>query len=362
MKKYGLTFDERGVPLEDAPSPLDDSNVSDQLRYVSVGPVKPSYVKQASSIDEDVVGTFIKGFSMEIQRLEKKEKEGILVMDLIGIDAPVANALRRILISEIPTMTIEKVFISNNTSVIQDEVLAHRLGLIPILVDPREFERKMEGADPDEGDTLVFNLKVRCTKKTDLPSSSQELTPELMYNHSSVYSSDLIWEPVGEQAEIFSAQPVRPVHDDILIAKLRPGQVIDLVAHCHLGIGEEHAKWSPVSTASYRLHPRVSLVEPVVGKDAAELVAKCPMNVFDIEDSAAVVARERNCSMCRECIRGDGWENRVKLQRERNRFIFSIESTGVLPPDVLFKEAVKILGQKCDAISSEIDLIQEGEM
>lgn len=37
-------------------------------------------------------------------------------------------------------MAIEKVLIANNTSVIQDEVLAHRLGLIPITVDPRLFE------------------------------------------------------------------------------------------------------------------------------------------------------------------------------------------------------------------------------
>lgn len=39
-------------------------------------------------------------------------------------------------------MAIENVFIANNTSVIQDEVLAHRLGLVPILVDPRLFEYK----------------------------------------------------------------------------------------------------------------------------------------------------------------------------------------------------------------------------
>lgn len=39
-------------------------------------------------------------------------------------------------------MAIEKVFVANNTSVIQDEVLAHRLGLVPIKVDPRLFDYK----------------------------------------------------------------------------------------------------------------------------------------------------------------------------------------------------------------------------
>jgi len=45
-----------------------------------------------------------------------------------------------------------------------------------------------------------------------------------------------------------------------------------------------HAKWSPVATASYRLLPEIQFTEPIVGDDADELVKKCPMNVFDIED------------------------------------------------------------------------------
>jgi DNA-directed RNA polymerase I and III subunit RPAC1 len=51
-----------------------------------------------------------------------------------------ANALRRIMIAEIPTMAIEKVEMWQNTSVIPDENLAHRMGLVPIAVDPRVFE------------------------------------------------------------------------------------------------------------------------------------------------------------------------------------------------------------------------------
>lgn len=64
--------------------------------------------------------------------------------DLIGVDASVANALRRIMISEVPTMAIENVYMYNNTSVMHDEILAHRLGLIPIFADAREFEIKQK--------------------------------------------------------------------------------------------------------------------------------------------------------------------------------------------------------------------------
>jgi len=72
---------------------------------------------------------------VDIQHSNQLEME----FDLIGVDASIANAFRRILIAEVPTMAIETVFVFNNTSVIQDEVLAHRLGLIPIKADPERF-------------------------------------------------------------------------------------------------------------------------------------------------------------------------------------------------------------------------------
>ena len=59
--------------------------------------------------------------------------------ELIGVDAPIANALRRILLSEVPSVAIETVYVHNNTSIVQDEVLSHRMGLVPILVDPRRL-------------------------------------------------------------------------------------------------------------------------------------------------------------------------------------------------------------------------------
>ena len=72
---------------------------------------------------------------MEIEESTSLEME----FDLVGVDASIANAFRRILLSEVPTMAIETVFVFNNTSVIQDEVLSHRLGLIPINADPGRF-------------------------------------------------------------------------------------------------------------------------------------------------------------------------------------------------------------------------------
>uniref|UniRef100_A0A8C6ZBB9 RNA polymerase I and III subunit C n=1 Tax=Nothoprocta perdicaria TaxID=30464 RepID=A0A8C6ZBB9_NOTPE len=84
---------------------------------------------------------FEEGFRVDVVR----EEEDALEFDMVGIDAAIANAFRRILLAEVPTMAVEKVFVYNNTSIVQDEILAHRLGLIPIRADPRLFEYRNQG-------------------------------------------------------------------------------------------------------------------------------------------------------------------------------------------------------------------------
>lgn len=192
--------------------------------------------------------------------------------------------------------------------------------------------------------TLVFRLTAtgESPPRVD-PGELLDSEADVTWHYTHVYSSQIKWEPQGTQAERF-AVPAGPVHDDILLAKLAPGQTIDVELHAVKGIGKDHAKFSPVATATYRLLPRISLdtETPFVGAEAEALVAACPAHVFDIEElgapgragaaaaaaaaaptTRARVARPRDCTLCRECIRKPEWTKRVKLERVTDHFICS---------------------------------------
>lgn len=167
--------------------------------------------------------------------------------DLVGVDCSVSNSIRRVMINEVPTMAIEHVFVVNNTSIIPDEVLAHRLGLVPIHADPRKFDMA-HGQDATDVNTIVFELHSKCSVKFDLSGSLKGKDPKDKYDNSVVYSSSIKWSPQGSQGEVFASDPIRPSLDDIILTKMRPGQELDLELHAVKGVGKDHAKWSPVCT------------------------------------------------------------------------------------------------------------------
>ncbi|EAZ63565.2 RNA polymerase III (C) subunit [Scheffersomyces stipitis CBS 6054] len=271
--------------------------------------------------------------------------------DLINIDTAIANAFRRIMISEVPSVAAEAVYMFMNTSVIQDEVLAHRIGLIPLRVDPDKMNWVDKTQSPEdrytEDNTIVLTLDVVCTKNPHAPKNSTN--PKELYRNAHVYARDLKFEPHGKQAELFKDLPVVAADPDILIAKLRPGQEISLRAHCILGVGCDHAKFSPVSTASYRLMPVIDIVEPIRG-DSAVRFQKCfPSGVIGINaDGEAYVKDARKDTVSREVLRHEEFDGKVKLGRKRDHFIFNVESTGAMAPEEIFFKSLLVLKNKVE--------------
>ena len=99
--------------------------------------VSPVYVHASTEFPTsgDYLKFLKKGFQLNI--LSESEDKMELEFEMIGVEAPIANAIRRILLAEVPTVAIETVYYTNNHGIVQDEVLAHRLGLVPLNIDPR---------------------------------------------------------------------------------------------------------------------------------------------------------------------------------------------------------------------------------
>lgn len=276
---------------------------------------------------------FVRDLKIRILKDEEIAGESKVEFEVIGIEAPIANALRRIMLSRVPTMAIDHISFEDNTSVIPDEILAHRIGLVPLRAPPNQFEPVKvtdvtNVAVYDATNSLQFRLDVSCSGRPD--------------DSGKVYSRDLKWVPKEGQEAKFREADVGPVHGDILLAQLSPGQRIVFTAHAVLGRGETHAKWSPVATAFYRMVPRVSIVQPIVNESAQRLKAACPVGVFDVEDTgkAVVLDQGRNCRVCRECLRHEEWKGKVEVTRDKNHFVFSIESTGAYKAKDIFREAI----------------------
>lgn len=117
-----------------------------------------------------------------------------------------ANALRRAIISEVPTLAIEDINMLQNNSVVYDEMFALRLGLIPIRADPQEYVKKKD-------------FKVAFVLKGEGPGT--------------LYSRDL--QPMDPS--------IVPAFPDIPIVKMVEGQRVELEAWATVGMAKQHAKW-----------------------------------------------------------------------------------------------------------------------
>jgi len=151
---------------------------------------------------------------IKVEILEKTKDT--IKFSVEGVGPSFANALRRIMISEIPTMAIEWVDFKKNDSAMYDEILAHRLGLIPLKYDKKAYKLPEECREASVKDSQCY---AKLTLKKRGPCV--------------VYSGDLKSED----------ENVKPVFDKIPIVELLDGQELELIAYARLGYGKEHIKW-----------------------------------------------------------------------------------------------------------------------
>ena len=162
--------------------------------------------------------------SPSVNILERTDEK--IVIKFNNVPRQYVNAIRRISISEVPTLAIDDVVILENSSVMHDEAIAHRLGLVPLLTNLDRFVM------PHECDCKSTLGCSKCRVLLVLDSEANEKTKV-------VTSGELVSED----------EHIKPVSKDIPIITLAPGQKLKFEAYARLGIGRDHAKWQPTSAA-----------------------------------------------------------------------------------------------------------------
>jgi len=166
---------------------------------------------------------------------------------LANVDLSFANSLRRVIMAEVPTMAIDLVEIEVNTSVLADEFLCHRLGLIPLVSknceDDVAYTRDCDCDQYCSKCSVTLTLHARCTSK------------EIM----KVYASDLLVD--HDRPNNWVGNPV--ITDEqgqgTVICKLREGQELRMRCIAKKGIAKEHAKWAPVAAVGFEYDPHNKL-------------------------------------------------------------------------------------------------------
>ncbi len=196
-----------------------------------------------------------------VKILEMKEDQ--LTFELSETDVSMANTLRRIMIAEVPTLCIDLVEFEDNTSVLLDEIVAHRLGLIPLRSTRAGGMADWKYHHSCECGDYCDDCSVRFTLDCDYNTMAQEITNHQPGIPISVTSEHLISQNPEVSAVHFSNEDdaIRSGGKGIVIVKLGPGQRIKLEAIAKKGVGKEHAKWSPVSTVALKYDPIVKLNE-----------------------------------------------------------------------------------------------------
>jgi DNA-directed RNA polymerase subunit D len=243
---------------------------------------------------------------MHVQVLGKTDEEIRMVVD--GVNPQFANSLRRIMISRIPTLAVDYVDFSKNDSVLYDEMISHRLGMLALKFDQKALDAKDVCECEGKG---CANCQVVFALSKKGPCM--------------VYASDL----KSSDKEISEV-----VHPETPIVELMPGQELKLQAVASLGTGEDHAKHQSAHVF-FRQYPKIK----INGNVPENIVSVCPKHALSISGSKAAVTID--CDLCQECVHASG--GKLEVTGDAEKFIFVIESISGLPAEKILLSSLDVL-------------------
>ncbi|MEK6907084.1 MAG: DNA-directed RNA polymerase subunit D [Nanoarchaeota archaeon] len=254
---------------------------------------------------------------MELKILNKTQNK--LVFRINGINPALANTLRRLMMVEVPVLAVDTVEFTKNSSALYDEMIAHRLGLVPLKTDLKSYNLKDECKCKGKGCALC---ELKLTLKKDGPGM--------------VYSSDLK-----------STDPkATPVYNEMPIVELTKKQSLELIATAILGKGKKHARFSP-GLIYYRGYPMFNVKDKSkLKKVEDELKDVVTIKSDNIQVKDMLKWNERHEEILEM--------NDIEITNSREDFLFFVESWGQLKPEEIFKKALEIFDEKLDDFSEKL--------
>ena len=248
---------------------------------------------------------------MKLKQIFKKKEK--LRFEIAGTTPAYVNTLRRLFMTEVPTMAISEVDFKQNSSVLYDEMVAHRLGLLAIKTDLKSYNIPKEGEDESAATHLKMTLKATGPK---------------IVTASDLKSKDL---------------KIKPIHEDTPIVKLLENQEVELIATAHLGFGKNHSKWN-TGLVSYHYKPKITVnnKSPKL-KDAIKNFPPQVVKKGEIDESKIDIPE-----IIDACTGVDEDIIKIEYPNPCTEFIFSIESWGQLSPDEIVEEGINQYNNQLD--------------
>jgi DNA-directed RNA polymerase subunit D len=252
---------------------------------------------------------------MKVKTIELKGNKGVLKLE--DTDVYFVNSLRRVMLAELPKLAIDDVIIYDNTSALFDELISHRLGLIPI---------------PTDLQILAFRNECKCEGK-GCPSCTVRYTLS-KEGEGVVYSGDL--------------QPEHPsfaiTETTIPIVDLMKDQRVILEVEAVLGRGRDHAKWQLVLAPRYRMETKIT-VDKKRMSEVKSFIEKLPADLVELKGDKLELKDPSKASMLESYVDKDKGDY-ITITRDPTKLLFTFETDGSMNAKTALQESVNILTKK----------------
>lgn len=281
---------------------------------------------------------------MDIEILEMADRKCTFI--LRNSSPAKANALRRTMLTDIPKMAIDTVDFHlgpidvdgkefESITPLFDEIIAHRLGMVPVPTKIGDFE---------------FNYMDECESCGG--AGCPNCTYQYMINKHgpcTVLSGDMMPVVTKIPGVDVSQDDLKPCDPNIPIVELADGQAVFIYAHAVKGIARKHVKWQVANGVGYKYMPVITVGDNL--KETEEVVKNCPKDVFEIDGDRLVVKNPMECILCNACSDID---KAIVVDSDPTTFVFKFETDGSLTAEDVLSQAKKILHEDALDLGSKI--------